>query len=93
MYMPLKRKQIYLDSERERRIRTLARASGLSEAEHIRRAIASYVEDLPDARSTDHPLVQMIGICSGDDAPSDAARHHDKYLTLRLRSDLRLVAD
>lgn len=80
MYMPLRRKQIYLDSESERRVRTLARATGLSEAEHIRRAVASYVEDFPDAASTDHPLLHMIGICGADAGPRDAARHHDKYL-------------
>lgn len=85
MYMSLRRKQIYLDIQSERRIRTLARATGLSEAEHIRRAVASYVDDLPDTSRADHPLVQMIGICSSDDGPSDAARHHDKYLYGRKR--------
>jgi len=85
MYMPLRRKQIYLDPENEHRIRTLARATGLSEAEHIRRAVASYVEDLPDAGSTEHPLLEMIGICEGEGGPRDAARHHDTYLYGRKR--------
>jgi hypothetical protein len=80
MYMPLKRKQIYLDTESERRIRRLARATQLSEAEHIRRAVASYVADLPDATSARHPLVQMIGICEDMRGPTDAAVHHDRYL-------------
>jgi hypothetical protein len=78
--MPLKRKQIYLDSESERRIRKLARATGLSEAEHIRRAIASYVADLPDPEGANHPLLEMIGICDSQSGPADAAVHHDKYL-------------
>jgi hypothetical protein len=80
MYMPLKRKQIYLDSESERRIRKLARATGLSEAEHIRRAIASYVSDHPQTEVGQHPLIQMIGICDNKAGPRDAAVHHDKYL-------------
>jgi len=80
MYMPLKRKQIYLDTESERRIRTLARATGLSEAEHIRRAIASYVADRPEIAGDKHPLLQMIGICDNKAGPQDAAVNHDRYL-------------
>ena len=78
--MPLKRKQVYLDSDSERRIQKLALATGLSEAEHIRRAIASYVADLPDLRGSSHPLLDMIGICGGKKGPVDAAIHHDSYL-------------
>jgi predicted DNA-binding protein len=80
MYMPLKRKQIYLDAENETRIRKLARATGLSEAEHIRRAIASYVGGMPEIKSEEEPLLKMIGICSSKKGPRDAAVHHDKYL-------------
>jgi len=78
--MSLKRKQIYLDVESDRRIRKIARATGLSEAEHIRRAIASYVSALPESKETEHPLIQMIGICDNKAGPKDAAIHHDKYL-------------
>ncbi|MBI3047879.1 MAG: CopG family transcriptional regulator [Acidobacteria bacterium] len=78
--MPMKRKQIYLDAESEHRIRTLARTTRLSEAEHIRRAIASYVKSVPDAGRTDHPLVDMIGICDSESGPIDAAARHDAYL-------------
>lgn len=77
--MPLKRKQIYLDAESERRVRTLARATRLSEAEHIRRAVSAYVADLPPAADADHPLVSMIGICDSRTGPTDAAVHHDTY--------------
>ena len=83
--MPLKRKQIYLDSESERRIHKLARATGLSESEHIRRAIASYVAGLPDPKGAPHPLIDMIGICDGKNGPTDAAVHHDRYLYGRKR--------
>lgn len=78
--MRLKRKQVYLDLESERKIRQMARASGLSEAEHIRRAIASYVADLPKAEVHEHPLIQMIGLCKSKSGPKDAAVKHDKYL-------------
>ena len=83
--MPLKRKQIYLDTESERRIRKLARATGLSEAEHIRRAIASYVADRPEVTSEKPALLQMIGICDNKAGPQDAAVNHDKYLYGRKR--------
>jgi hypothetical protein len=85
MYMPLKRKQIYLDSANDRRIEELARSTGLSEAEHIRRAIASYVAELPDPHSPRHPLVEMIGLCDGKQGPRDAALNHDRYLYGRKR--------
>ena len=78
--MPLKRKQIYLDSDSERKIKSLAKATGLSEAEHIRRAVASYVGALPGGDSPDHPLLQMIGLCDSKKGPRDAALKHDKYL-------------
>ena len=84
--MALKRKQIYLDSESERRIRKLSRATGLSEAEHIRRAIASYVSDLPQTDGDQHPLIQMIGICNGKTGPKDAAVHHDTFRSLHAHS-------
>lgn len=83
--MAMKRKQIYLDTDSDRKIQKLARATGLSEAEHIRRAITSYVADLPDAAAEDHPLLQMIGICGSKTGPRDAAADHDKYLYGRKR--------
>ena len=84
--MPLlKRKQIYLDLESDRRIGKLARATGLSGAEHIRRAVAAYVADLPDARGPRHPLMDMTGLCDARSGPKDAAVHHDSYLYGRKR--------
>jgi hypothetical protein len=78
--MGLRRKQIYLDHDSDRRIRTLARSTGLSEAEHIRRAVASYVAGLPDTARSDDPLLKMIGLCGRESGPRDAALHHDTYL-------------
>jgi len=78
--MTLLRKQIYLDAERDRQIKKLARATGLPEAEHIRRAIGLYVEDMKDVDSPEHPLLRLIGICDSPHGPKDSAVHHDKYL-------------
>jgi hypothetical protein len=80
MYMALKRKQIYVDQESDRKIKKLARATGLPESEHIRRAIASYVAGIPGLDASDHPLLRMIGICDSPAGPKDAAIRHDKYL-------------
>jgi hypothetical protein len=80
MYMVLKRKQIYVDPESDRKIKKLARATGLTEAEHIRRAIASYIAQIPDSDDATHPLARMIGICDSPIGPKDAAIQHDKYL-------------
>lgn len=81
----LKRKQIYLDSASDRRIKRVAHATGLSEAEHIRRAVAAYVAELPDAKSSRHPLLDLIGLCDDRSGPKDAAVHHDRYLYGRKR--------
>jgi len=80
MYMALHRKQIYLDAERDRQIKKLARSTGLSEAEHIRRAIGLYVEDIKDVDGSGHPLLRLIGICDSPRGPRDAAVNHDTYL-------------
>lgn len=80
--MPLKRKQIYLDLASENTLKKLAKETGLSEAEHIRRAVRAYV----DQQRIDHrdrqldPLLQLIGICDASDGPQDGALHHDRYL-------------
>ena len=83
--MPLKRKQIYLDSGNERKIQKLSKATGLSEAEHIRRAVAAYVAKVSEQSSNRNPLLNMIGICDSKSGPTDAAVRHDKYLYGRKR--------
>jgi hypothetical protein len=80
MYMPLLRKQIYLDAEGDGKIKKIARATGLSEAEHIRRAISLYVEAMKDVDGPGHPLLRLIGICDSPRGPKDAAVNHDTYL-------------
>jgi len=85
MYMALKRKQIYLDAASDSTLKKLARETGLSQAEHIRRAVRAYVDQHKIAHVEDRsdPLLQLIGICDSPDGPRDAARHHDRYLYRR----------
>ena len=81
----LKRKQIYVDRENDRRIDRLARETELSGAEHIRRGVAAYVAPLPDERSPRHRLLDLIGLCDAPSGRKDAAVHHDRYLHGRKR--------
>ncbi len=80
--MALKRKQIYLDAASDNILKKLAKDTGLSTAEHIRRAVKSYVDQCKHTRagSAADPLLDLIGICDDTDAPHDGALHHDKYL-------------
>jgi hypothetical protein len=82
MYMKLKRKQIYLEPASERTLKKLAAETGLSEAEHIRRAVRAYVEQRHTDRGSGQsdPLLQLIGICDDADGPRDGALRHDRYL-------------
>jgi hypothetical protein len=82
MYMALKRKQIYLDAASDNTLKKLAKETGLSTAEHIRRAVKSYVDQCNRTRSggAADPLLDLIGICDDADAPQDGALHHDRYL-------------
>ncbi len=80
--MLLKRKQIYLDAASDNSLKKLAKETGLSAAEHIRRAVKSYVDQCGRIRSgrASDPLLDLIGICDDTGAPSDGALHHDHYL-------------
>ncbi len=83
--MRMKRKQIYMDPGSERRIRALARETRLSEAEHIRRAVAAYAAQRPEPARRRHPLLEMIGLCDDRTGRTDGATHHDVYLYGRKR--------
>ena len=73
----LKRKQIYLDEESDRALKTLAIATNISESEHIRRAVKSYISDQEGKVSENDPLRKLIGLCDKPDGPTDASIHHD----------------
>jgi hypothetical protein len=82
MYMALKRKQVYLDAASDNTLKKLAKETGLSEAEHIRRAVKSYVDQCNRTRAggVSDPLLDLIGICDDPNVPQDGALHHDHYL-------------
>jgi len=77
----LKRKQVYLDEDSDFALKRLANATGVSEAEHIRRAVRKYLEtkEMELGESSD-PLEELIGLCDAPHGPTDASIHHDKYL-------------
>lgn len=80
--MALKRKQIYLDPASDKTLKKLAQETGLSEAEHIRRAVEAYLSQhrLTAADDSTDPLLQLTGICDSPKGPKNAALHHDRYL-------------
>ena len=80
--MPLKRKQIYLDAASDNTLKKLAKETGLSTAEHSRRAVKRYVDQYNQTRagSVCDPLLDLIGICDDSDAPQGGALHHNHYL-------------
>ena len=69
-------------SSKDNTLKKLAQETGLSAAEHIRRAVKSYVDQCKRTRanSATDPLLDLIGICDDTDALRDGALHHDKYL-------------
>jgi len=76
----LKRKQIYLDEESDRALKTLSLTTKVSESEHIRRAVKKYIEKQKGEIVVEDPLQKLIGLCDKPEGPNDASIHHDKYL-------------
>ncbi|MBI3989004.1 MAG: CopG family transcriptional regulator [candidate division NC10 bacterium] len=76
----LKRKQIYLDAESDRRLKQLALATKTSEAEHIRRAVRAYLANTGGKDEEKDPLLALIGLCDDPEGPRDASVNHDAYL-------------
>ncbi len=76
----LKRKQIYLDEESDRALKTLAFTTNISEAEHIRRAVKKYIAKQKGKIAEEDPIRKLIGLCDKPDGPTDSSIHHDRYL-------------
>lgn len=76
------RKQLYLDEDLDRDLKTVARRSGKSEAAHVRRALRAYLDtQLRDSDDgDDDPLLELVGLAGDVAAPVDLARNHDRYL-------------
>jgi hypothetical protein len=71
----VKRTQIYLDEDLDRRLRAAARAEGRSAAALIRDAVRAYLarKRVPTA----DPFLEIAGAFAG---PPDGAEEHDRYL-------------
>jgi hypothetical protein len=74
------RKQIYIDEELERGLKTLAARTGEAEAVHVRTALRTYLqEQAPTSRGSD-PLLGLVGLVDDPNLPDDVAEEHDHYL-------------
>ena len=68
------RKQLYLDEDLDHELKLLSVRTGLSEAEHVRRALRAYVEHEHADGSFD-PLIELATRGPGSSMPSLGARH------------------
>lgn len=68
--------QIYLDRDERALLDRLARETGLSRAEILRRGLRSFAAEAR-ARS---PMLEFLDSMAGDDWPSDIGERHDAYL-------------
>ncbi|MEW6661312.1 MAG: hypothetical protein ACOY9Y_05050 [Bacillota bacterium] len=74
--MPQKmvRKQVYLTSVQEQKLKKLARKNSVTEAEILRRAIDNYIQEEP---LEEDPLLELCGCYDGEE---DESLHHDEYV-------------
>ena len=69
--------QVYLAPDERAMLDGLARRSGLSRAEILRRGIRSFAVEQAQGKS---PFFDFLLSMSGDDWPADMAERHDDYL-------------
>lgn len=73
----MKRTQIYVEEELDRRIRAAALEEGRSAADLIREAVRLYLGETRISKAPD-PFLALAGAFRG--GPKDAAAEHDRYL-------------
>ncbi|MFW5891072.1 MAG: ribbon-helix-helix domain-containing protein [bacterium] len=71
------RKQIYLEEEMAEKIKKIASLKNTSQAEIIRSAVKTYLENNNITKNKD-PLLKLIGIA--ETQIKDGSENHDKYL-------------
>ena len=75
------RKQLYIDEDLELGLKMLAARTGRSEAEHVRAALRSYINQQLTTPSSGHDLLlDLIGLVDDPGGPDDVAVNHDHYL-------------
>jgi plasmid stability protein len=72
----VRRTQIYLEKDLDRRLRETAAAEGRSAAAVIREALRRYLSG--GTATARDPILAMVGVFTG--LPSDAAAEHDRDL-------------
>ena len=72
------RKQIYLEEGMAEYVKKIADARNTSQAEIIRLALKSYLNNYDNIKEENDPLLELIGIA--DVEIEDGAENHDKYL-------------
>jgi hypothetical protein len=68
--------QVYLDSDERRLLDRLARETGLSRAEILRRGLKSFAAE----RRGKSPMLEFLESMRDAELPSDLAERHDDYL-------------
>ncbi len=80
----MRRKQIYIEQEQERRIKVLAHRRGVPEAVVIRELLEAGLGAEPDPTSAraghDNPLLELIGFLEDDDLPEDSSVTYKREL-------------
>jgi hypothetical protein len=71
------RKQVYIDEETLRSLKTMSILKKCSEAALIRDAIRHYAEHSTEEKSM-NPLLRIAGLC--EEGSVDSSVEHDKYL-------------
>ncbi|HEY7268930.1 MAG TPA: CopG family transcriptional regulator [Dehalococcoidia bacterium] len=78
----MKRKQIYIEDDQERRLKELAAERQVPESVLVRAALSEYLAkpfprfDGPE----DNPLWGLVGVVEDADAPRDGSTNHDHYI-------------
>lgn len=75
--------QVYLAPDDRKLLDALARATGLSRAEILRRGIRSFAAA---ARGAGSPMLAFLDEMAGEDWPTGVAEDHDEFLARTHRS-------
>ena len=69
--------QVYMTSDERRLLDRMAKDTGISRAEVLRRGLRSFAREQPAGQS---PMLTFVREMRGSDWPADIGRNHDKYL-------------